>query len=78
MRRTCPCEHKLSTLRAAQQTGGPLPAARGPVKGREEAKRLSFSQGGRHPAALGVVQAQRGGKSVWRRGKKGTSAPLEG
>ena len=61
MRRTCPCEHKLFILRATQQTGGPLPAARGPVKGREEARRLSFSQGGRHPATLGVVRARRGG-----------------
>ena len=39
MRRTCPCEHRLSTHRAAQPTGGPLPEARGPGKGREEARR---------------------------------------
>jgi len=52
--------------------------ARGPGEAGRRPGGPFFSQGGRHPAALGVVQAQRGGKSVWRRGKKGTSAPLEG
>jgi len=61
VRRTCPCKHRLSTHRAAQPTGGPPPRLGVPEK-QGGGQGALFSQGGRHPAALGVVQAQRGGE----------------